>query len=44
MLWSDPRDEPDEETRAARTKLERLYWVLPVVVAVVMLLLHASNV
>ena len=44
MLWSDPRDEPDEELRAAQAKLRRLCWFLPLVVAVVMVLLRASDV
>ncbi|WP_277608041.1 morphogenic membrane protein MmpB [Streptomyces boncukensis] len=42
MLWSDPRDEPDDDTRAAQTKLHRLYWLLPAVVITVMLLVYIN--
>ncbi|WP_276314465.1 hypothetical protein [Streptomyces sp. Z26] len=32
MLWSDPRDEPPEELRAAQAMLRRLSWLLAVAV------------
>ncbi|WP_277347945.1 hypothetical protein [Streptomyces sp. HNM0574] len=38
MLWSDPRDEPPRELRAAEAKLRRLGWLLPVVALLALLL------
>lgn len=38
MLWSDPRDEPPEDLRAAQAKLRRLAWLLPVAVVLGLLL------
>lgn len=40
MLWSDRRNDRERELRAAQTKLRRLCWVLPLVVALMMLLLR----
>jgi hypothetical protein len=30
MLWSDMREEPNEEARAARAMLRRMWWILAV--------------
>lgn len=38
MLWSDPRDEPSKELRAAQAMMRRLGWLLPVAVVAAVLL------
>ncbi|WP_267888452.1 morphogenic membrane protein MmpB [Streptomyces sp. SBT349] len=40
MLWSDMRERPDEETRAARAMLRRLGWVVAAAMVLAVLLLR----